>query len=91
MNREADKFEGLRAYLTGYGRNNRDALTLIAGYGQWPKAAQREIERRVTSILESLPDVEVAAIASGEVNLRKLARQVRTELELDKEQQHGKA
>lgn len=89
MNRQTDQFEGLRAYLTGYGRKNRDALTLIADYGQWPKAAQREIERRVTSILASLPDVEVAAIASGEVSLRKLARQVRGEL--DKEQQHGKA
>lgn len=89
MNREADKFDGLRAYLTGYGRKNRDALTLIAGYAQWPKAAQREIERRVTSILASLPDVEVTAIASGEVSLRKLARQVRAAL--DKERQHGKA
>lgn len=89
MNRQADKFEGLRAYLTGYGRNNRDALTLIAGYRHWPKAAQQEIERRVTAILASLPDVEVAAIARGQVSLRKLARQVRAEL--DKEQQHGQA
>lgn len=89
MNREADTFEGLRAYLTGYGRHNRDALTLIAGYRHWPEAARREIDRRVTSILSSLPDVEVAAIASGQVSLRKLARQVRAEL--DKEQQHGKA
>lgn len=89
MNREADKFEGLRAYLTGYGRNNHDALILIAGYRHWPEAAQQEIERRVTAILASLPDVEVAAIASGEVSLRKLARQVRAEL--DKESRHGKA
>ncbi|MFT3719254.1 hypothetical protein [Pseudorhodoferax sp.] len=89
MNREFDTFEGLRAYLTGYGRKNRDALTLIADYKHWPEAAEWEIERRVTAILASLPDIEVAAIASGDVNLRKLALQVRAEL--DKEQPHGQA
>jgi hypothetical protein len=84
MNREADKFEGLRAYLTGYGRHNRDALAFVADYEHWPKLASQEIERRATAMLGSLPDDELHAIARRKVSLRKLARQVQAEL--DKEQ-----
>lgn len=84
MTREANTFEGLKAYLTGYGRHNRDALAFIAGYEHWPALASREIERRATAILASLPDDEVKAIARRKVSLRKLARQVQAEL--DKEQ-----
>ncbi|MDH2240297.1 hypothetical protein N5K27_28805 [Pigmentiphaga sp. GD03639] len=81
MNRETNMFDGLKAYLTGYGRPNRSALACIAEYVHWPKAAQREIERRTTAILASLPDDEVCAIARREVNLCKLARQVQAELD----------
>ncbi len=81
MNRETNLFAGLKAYLTGYGRNNRDALAFVAEYAHWPKAARREIEQRTTAILASLPDEEVRAIARREVSLRKLAQQVQAELD----------
>lgn len=80
MNR-ATNFEGLKSYLTGYGRHNRDALAFVAGYEHWPKLALQEIERRATAILGSLPDDELQAIARRKVSLRKLARQVQAELD----------
>lgn len=79
MNSKTNTF--LKACLTGYGRHNREALALVAEYEHWPKAAMREIERRATAILTGFPDTEVAAIARGEVDLRKLARQVQAELD----------
>ncbi|ENO87662.1 hypothetical protein [Thauera linaloolentis] len=81
MSSKANRFEGLKAYLTGYGRHNRDALTFIAEYEHWPRLALKEIERRATAILANLPDDEVKAIARRAVSLRKLARQVQTELD----------
>jgi len=81
MNTVTDKFEGLRAYLTGMGRTNPDALAFIAEFGDWPRLALQEIERRSTAFLAGLPDDEVVAIAGGEVNLRELARQVQSEID----------
>lgn len=81
MSREAKTHEGLKAYLTGYGRHNRDALAFIAAYEHWPMLASLEIKRRATAILASLPDDEVKAIAQRKVSLRKLARQVQAELD----------
>lgn len=81
MNRTANTFEGLKAYLTGYGRHNRDALAFVAEYEHWPKLALKEIERRATAIIANFPDDEVKAIARRKVSLRKLARQVQAELD----------
>ena len=81
MNSKTNTFDGLKAYLTGYGRHNRDALAFVAEYEHWPKAALREIERRATAILGSLPDDELDAIARGKVSLRKIAQQVQAELD----------
>ncbi len=74
---------GLRAYLTGYGRNNRDGLAFIARYGNWPNLALRECEQRAAGILASLPDAEVAAIARLEIDLNDLARRVQADLDED--------
>ena len=79
MNAVTDKYEGLKAYLTGMGRTRPEALAFIAEFGDWPRLALQEIERRAMVVLAGLPDDEVVAIAGSEVNLRQLARQVQAE------------
>ncbi len=81
MNSKANTFEGLKAFLGGLGRNNREALVFVAEHEHWPKLALREIERRHAAILTGLPDSEVVAIARREVSLRKLAREVLARLD----------
>lgn len=71
--------KGLIAYLQGYGRNNSAGLSAIAAYGAWPVLAAREAEQRMARFLESLPLVEVQAIAQLEINLNELASQVLAE------------
>lgn len=80
MNNDMTMTEGLRAYLTGVGRRNREVLACIANYEHWPNRVLQEIERRAAATLAELLDIEVAAIARGEVNLRELAQQVLTEI-----------
>ncbi|ARP82932.1 hypothetical protein CAL12_20340 [Bordetella genomosp. 8] len=75
------KEAGLRAFLTGYGRQNRDGLAAIANYGAWALLAARESERRIVRVLESLPLEEVQAIAGLEIDLNALAGQVLDELD----------
>ncbi len=80
MSTKTSTYEGLKAFLTGLGRSKPAALAFIAGYEQWPEAAQREIERRATAFLAQLPDEEVAAIARREVNLQEIAWQVQVHI-----------
>lgn len=81
MNSKTDTFEGLKAFLGGLGRNNREALVFVAEYEHWPKLALREIERRNAAILTGLPDSEVVAIARRKVSLRRLANEVLARLD----------
>lgn len=80
MNNDTHHHEGLMAYLTGMGGANPEALAFVAGFGEWPRLAQQEIERRAMAVLAMLSDREVLAIAGGEVNLRQLAGQVQTDI-----------
>lgn len=71
---------GLNAYLTGMGRNNPAALAFVAGYTEWQKVASRELERRAAALLAGLVDDELILIASAQLDLCRLAQQVRSEL-----------
>ncbi|MPS34309.1 MAG: hypothetical protein E2593_03215 [Stenotrophomonas sp.] len=89
MNNNTDNYDGLKAYLAGLGRSDPDALDFTAEYENWPTLAVQEIKRRASAVLTGLPDSEVIAIALREVDLRKLAEQVRKEIK--KEKRHGNA
>ena len=80
MNSVTDKFEGLKAYLTGMGRTSPASLAFVAGYDRWPALALQEIERRATALLTQLPNDELVAIGMREVDLCKLAQQVQSEI-----------
>ncbi len=70
----ANVTQHLTDYLAGYGRSNRHNLAEVAGYADWQARAQGELERRMTRLMETLPDYLVAAIAAGEVDLADVAR-----------------
>lgn len=80
MNRETEIVEGLRAFLTGLGSRNRDALDVVAKGERWPELAAREMERRAVALLTGLPEVELDAIARKTVSLSELARQVQSDI-----------
>lgn len=83
MSHKSIDLEGLSSYLRGYGRTNRDGLVTITEYRGWPALARREVDRRMEKVLESLPHLEVVAIANGEIHLNDLARDILARLEMD--------
>jgi hypothetical protein len=64
----------LTDYLSGYGRANKAGLAEVAAYPAWQARAQAELERRMTRLMETLPDGLVASIAAGKVDLTQVAR-----------------
>lgn len=80
MNSDKNRFEGLKAYLTGIGRTSPDALAFVAGYDDWPNLALQEIERRAAAFLAGLPEDELVAIAKREVDLCQFAQRVQAEI-----------
>jgi hypothetical protein len=72
----SDLEQGLAAYLGGYLRGQPANLTMIRHYPSWAGMAQRELDRRAPQLLTSLPDEELRAIASGQINLPQLAGEV---------------
>lgn len=83
MSHKSIDLEGLSSYLRGYGRTNRDGLVTITEYRGWPALARREVDRRMEKVLESLPLLEVVAIANGEIHLNDLARGILAHLEME--------
>jgi len=65
--------QNLAEYLGGFIRNRPDNLTLLQQYTGWQRMAQLELDRRATRLLDGLPDEELRVIASGVVDLGKLA------------------
>ena len=78
--KDAADLGGLKAYLSGMGRNNPAALAFVAGYAEWPKLASQELERRAAALLAGLVDDELLFIASAQLDLCQFARQVQAEL-----------
>ncbi|MCF7767294.1 hypothetical protein [Achromobacter pulmonis] len=83
MNHKSIDLEGLSSFMRGYGRTNRDGLVTIAEYRGWPALARREVDRRMEKVLESLPHLEVVAIANGEIHLNDFAREILANLEME--------
>ncbi|WOB74343.1 hypothetical protein [Achromobacter xylosoxidans] len=83
MSHKGVDLKGLSSYLRGYGCKNRDGLVIIAEYRGWAALARREVDRRMEKILESLPELEVIAIANGEIDLNELASEVMADLDLE--------
>lgn len=77
---DAAELSGLKAYLSGMGRGNPAALAFVAGYAEWQKVASQELDRRAVALLAGLVDKELMLIASAQLDLCQLARQVQAEL-----------
>lgn len=68
--------EHLTDYLTGYSRHDRQRLTEVANYPDWQTRAQAELDRRMSRLIEALPDDLVAAIATGDVDLADVVKEM---------------
>lgn len=79
MNNVPD-LNGLKAYLSGMGRGNPMALVFVAGYAEWQKVASQELDRRAVALLVGLADRELLLIASAQLDLCEIARDVQAEL-----------
>jgi len=63
----------IQDFMGGFTRNRPDNLALLQDYPDWQRMAKQELDRRITRFLDCLPDEELHAIATGEVNLNELA------------------
>lgn len=81
MSHKQIDLSGLAYYLRGYGNKNRDGLETIAEYRGWTAIARRELERRMEKVMESFPEIEVVAIANGDIDLNELASDVLADLD----------
>ncbi len=64
-------------YLTGYGKGRPDALRSIIAYDNcWHDCARAEMMRRMQDILTLCDDEILAAIASGSLDIRRIAQDV---------------
>lgn len=66
-------------YMQGFARRNPDGLNHLASYPRWQQVAEQEMERRATRFLASLDDNDLAAIASGEVDINTQAKAMQTQ------------
>lgn len=64
----------LTDYLAGFGHGAPERLAEVAAYPAWQARAQAELDRRMTRLMETLPDELVAALAAGEVDMATVAR-----------------
>jgi hypothetical protein len=62
--------------LAGYLRNDPVRRNQMQNYPDWSRMACRELDRRNTRFLETLPDEALRAIAQGEINLARLAGKI---------------
>jgi hypothetical protein len=62
----------LAATLAGYLQGDPALRARMQTYSDWPRVAERELDRRNTRFLETLPDEALKAIAQGEIDLAEL-------------------
>lgn len=66
--------------LRGFGRRNEAALERLATFTDWPRIASAEMGRRATTIVQTLDDETLRAIADGTLDFSALCCEVATEL-----------
>jgi hypothetical protein len=64
----------VKDYMTGYCRNNKAGLDSLAQYPRWQQVAEAELQRRDTRFIACMTDEDLIAIASGEVDIAKMAK-----------------
>lgn len=72
---KATKQADLVDYMRGYARNPH-ALKLLTSGQDWSVHARMELERRRAVFLGTLPDELLEGIASGELSIPELAKQI---------------
>lgn len=66
--------KSLSDYLGGYTRSTPAARDHLINYPDWQRMAKIELDRRASSLLSLLPEAELTAIATGQVNLQELVK-----------------
>ncbi|MDR2188755.1 MAG: cytochrome P450 [Azonexus sp.] len=61
-------------YLGGYIRTHPAVREHIINHPDWQRLAQQELDRRAARFLDILPEAELQAIATGQVNLPNLVK-----------------
>lgn len=72
--------ESAKDILRGYGRANEAGLVSLLEVQDWQRIARQELERRATSIVQSLDDATLESIASGDIDMQALCQQLIDEL-----------
>lgn len=65
--------EHMADFFRGMARRNRAAVEDASTFKAWRELAQQRLDRRRERILDSLTDDELAAVASGQIDLRAAA------------------
>lgn len=73
---ENSNVEHIMDYLRGYAGADPEGLARLAEMTILPELAQQELQRRAARFLASLPDAELTALATGQVDLRVLIRRL---------------
>ena len=63
-------------YMRGFVRGFNEHKQHLIKYPLWQQAAEQELAKRSLRFLASLGDDDLAAIASGEVNVNELAKKL---------------
>ena len=68
--------ERLFDYLTGYGRGQPEKLQQLMAFDDWQRLARSELERRRMALVGMLDSELLEAIASGDIYVDRIARDV---------------
>lgn len=73
--------ETAKEILFGYGRASKLSLEHLLEVQDWQSIARLELLRRATTIVQSMDNATLEAIASGQIDLLLMCQQVLAELE----------
>lgn len=69
-------FDEMMVYARGFAQRNAQNKTLLLQSLEWSKLAQQEIERRAQDFIQMLPTELLVAVATEEVLIPDMARNV---------------
>jgi hypothetical protein len=72
--------DGIKEILQGFARKDPAGLANLLVIQDWDRIAEQELERRATIVVQSLDDESLGAIASGEVDLQAICRDIADDL-----------
>lgn len=70
------EYEKLKDYLRGMKKSRPDSLVQLQLVPRWQELAERELERRATSLIQAFHNSLLTAIANDEVNVHQAIKEV---------------